>query len=139
MYIRFPHRPMLLATTNPRPPPCSASRHGPQWSYVRGVTAQGSSGMSSRSSARPRRRSAVRVAVVASSVVRAVHLGAVAASAAQAPIAKPFADNPVISAFIDEIGVESLRNQQELMDLRAWMTSQPGFATSGYVGSIDDL
>jgi hypothetical protein len=36
-------------------------------------------------------------------------------------------------------GATDVRNQDALSQFRAWMFKQPGFATSGYVGTIDNL
>jgi len=65
-------------------------------------------------------------------------------SAAQAQTAgkAPAAANgndPVISRFIKQVGAKAIRNQNTLSLFRAWMFTQPGFARSGYVGTIDNL
>jgi hypothetical protein len=41
--------------------------------------------------------------------------------------------------FIASVGAAAIANQDALSQYRAWMIGQPGFASSGYVGSIDDL
>jgi hypothetical protein len=41
--------------------------------------------------------------------------------------------------FIKDVGSAVLRNQDALSDFRGWIAKQRGFATSGYVGAIDDL
>lgn len=84
----------------------------------------------------PRRRDAVRLAAFFSSAAIVMSIGAGAAVAA--PIS-PVPDEPVFAAFVDEVGVQTIDNQEAILDLRAWMSEQPGFADSGYVGSIDDL
>jgi hypothetical protein len=65
-----------------------------------------------------------------------------ATSAGAAPaVAKPVAraDSPVVRAFVKAVGAQVIRNQNALSLYRAWMLTQPGFARSGYVGSIDHL
>jgi hypothetical protein len=67
---------------------------------------------------------------------------ATATSAGAAPVAaKPAAraDSPVVRAFVKAVGAKVIRNQNALSLYRAWMLTQPGFARSGYVGSIDQL
>ena len=46
---------------------------------------------------------------------------------------------PGTGAFVNSVGAGIIRNQDALSVFRAWMIGQPGFASSGYVGSIDDL
>jgi hypothetical protein len=58
--------------------------------------------------------------------------------AGKAPVAAPGTD-PVLSRFIKQAGPAAIRNQNALSLFRAWMLRQPGFARSGYVGTIDDL
>ncbi len=48
-------------------------------------------------------------------------------------------NNPVIRQFVKSVGIDEIENQNALEAFRAWMFTQPGFADSGYVGSIDDL
>ncbi len=48
-------------------------------------------------------------------------------------------NDPVISRFIKQVGAAAIRNQNTLSLFRGWMLRQPGFARSGYVGSIDNL
>jgi hypothetical protein len=66
-----------------------------------------------------------------------------AAAGAQAQTGKgpsaPGGNDPVIAHFVKEAGPAAIRNQNALSDLRAWLMAQPGFAHSGYVGSIDNL
>ncbi|HET7017331.1 MAG TPA: hypothetical protein VFI65_25645 [Streptosporangiaceae bacterium] len=50
-----------------------------------------------------------------------------------------WANSPVVRAFIKTVGANVIRNQNTLSLYRAWMLTQPGFARSGYVGSIDHL
>jgi hypothetical protein len=75
----------------------------------------------------------------------ALALGSVAAGvsgASASPAAgKPAAagNDPVISRFIAGAGPALIRNQDALSRFRAWMLGQPGFAASGYIGSIDNL
>ena len=75
----------------------------------------------------------------------ALTIGSVAASASGAsasPAAgKPTAawNDPVTSRFIASEGPAAIRNQDALSRFRAWMLGQPGFAASGYIGSVDDL
>jgi hypothetical protein len=45
----------------------------------------------------------------------------------------------VESKFIASVGSAAIANQDTLSRFRAWMLGQAGFATSGYIGSIDDL
>ena len=61
-----------------------------------------------------------------------------AQTAGKAPAAAHGSD-PAISRFVKQVGATVIRNQNTLSLFRAWMLSQPGFARSGYVGSIDDL
>jgi hypothetical protein len=49
------------------------------------------------------------------------------------------ASGPDSSAFIKSVGAGVIRNQNDLSVFRSWIIGQPGFARSGYVGSIDDL
>lgn len=43
------------------------------------------------------------------------------------------------SSFIASVGSAAIANQDALSRFRGWMLGQAGFATSGYIGSIDDL
>lgn len=43
------------------------------------------------------------------------------------------------NAFVHSVGARIIRNQDALSVFRAWMIRQPGFADSGYVGSVDHL
>lgn len=45
----------------------------------------------------------------------------------------------VESSFIASVGSAAIANQDALSRFRGWMLGQAGFATSGYIGSIDDL
>ena len=69
--------------------------------------------------------------------VAVVATGSVHALAAGRPVGGGPASN---AAEIRESGgATAVRNQDALSQFRAWMINQPGFATSGYVGTIDDL
>lgn len=48
-------------------------------------------------------------------------------------------DDPVVSQFIKSVGAAAIRNQTALGTFRSWIIRQPGFARSGWVGSIDNL
>lgn len=54
---------------------------------------------------------------------------------------RPSAKNASVFATMirESGGATEVRNQNELSDFRGWMFKQPGFATSGYVGTIDNL
>jgi hypothetical protein len=41
--------------------------------------------------------------------------------------------------FVKDVGAAVIRNQDALSTFRSWMIGLPGFARSGYVGSIDNL
>ncbi|MCW2931037.1 MAG: hypothetical protein JWM19_1999 [Actinomycetia bacterium] len=75
----------------------------------------------------------------------AATLPAVSASASPAALAgpsgKPAASgyDAVASAFITQVGPAVIRNQDALSQFRGWMLSQAGYASSGYIGSVDDL
>jgi hypothetical protein len=62
-------------------------------------------------------------------------------AAAAAPDSKPpvTVDDPTTQEFVETVGAQVIDNQEALTVFRAWMIEQPGFAGSGYVGSIDDL
>jgi hypothetical protein len=64
--------------------------------------------------------------------------GAQAQTAGKVPGAAPGKD-PVIGQFIKQVGAAAIDNQNALSLFRGWMFKQPGFARSGYVGTIDDL
>lgn len=68
-----------------------------------------------------------------------VPLGAAQAQTAGKIPAAANGNDPVISRFVKQVGAKAIRNQNTLSLFRAWMLRQPGFARSGYVGSIDDL
>jgi hypothetical protein len=74
-----------------------------------------------------------------------VQIGASAASAAVGKgVAKATGQpgsgaDPITRAFAQSVGAPVINNQEALSTFRAWMATQPGFAGSGYVGSIDDL
>jgi hypothetical protein len=70
---------------------------------------------------------------------RLVPLGAAQAQTAGKAPAAAHGNDPVISRFIKQVGATAIRNQNTLSLFRGWMLTQPGFARSGYVGSIDDL
>lgn len=80
---------------------------------------------------------AASVTIMAVTTVTVVAAGTGQALAGGRPTDKNAA---VFAAMIRESGgATEVRNQNELSDLRAWMFKQPGFATSGYVGTIDNL
>jgi V8-like Glu-specific endopeptidase len=86
------------------------------------------------------RRLLITIIPVAALTLGSVAAGAGAASASQAA-GKPGASghDPAISRFIASVGPAAIRNQDALSRFRAWMLGQSGFATSGYIGSVDDL
>jgi hypothetical protein len=86
------------------------------------------------------RRLLITIIPVAALALGSVAAGASGASASQAA-GKPAAsgNDQVISRFIASVGSAAIRNQDALSRFRAWMLGQPGYATSGYIGSIDDL
>lgn len=49
------------------------------------------------------------------------------------------AGGPGSNALLHSAGARIVRNQDALSAFRAWMLRQPGFADSGYVGSVDNL
>jgi hypothetical protein len=81
---------------------------------------------------------------IALCAVASISLGLVATTTASAGAngpskPAPWANGPVVRAFIKTVGANVIRNQNTLSLYRAWMLTQPGFARSGYVGSIDHL
>jgi hypothetical protein len=68
-----------------------------------------------------------------------VPLSAAQAQAAGKAPAATRGHDPVVSQFIKQVGATAIRNQNSLSLFRGWMFRQPGFARSGYVGSIDNL
>ncbi len=75
-------------------------------------------------------------------IALAATLPAVSATAGPAaPAGRPAASryNAVASAFIAQVGPAVIRNQDALSRFRGWMIGQAGFASSGYIGSVDDL
>jgi hypothetical protein len=73
------------------------------------------------------------------SLANLVPLGAAQAQTTGKVPAAAHVNDPVISRFIKQVGAAAIRNQNSLSLFRAWMFTQPGFARSGYVGTIDDL
>jgi hypothetical protein len=61
-----------------------------------------------------------------------------AQTAGRAPAATR-GNDPVVTQFIRQVGATAIRSQNSLSLFRGWMFRQPGFARSGYVGSIDNL
>ena len=73
------------------------------------------------------------------SLATVVPLGAAQAQTTGKVPAAAHGNDPVISRFIKQVGAAAIRNQNALSLFRGWMFTQPGFARSGYVGTIDDL
>lgn len=73
-----------------------------------------------------------------------MQIGVSAASAASSgpaggPARTPAGSDSIARAFVRTVGVTAIDNQDALSTFRSWMISQPGFANSGYVGSVDHL
>jgi hypothetical protein len=80
---------------------------------------------------------AATVTVMAATTVTVVGTGSGQALAGGRPADR---NASVFAAMIRESGgATDVRNQDALSQFRAWMFKQPGFATSGYVGTIDNL
>jgi hypothetical protein len=62
-------------------------------------------------------------------------------ASASATAGKPTAagNDSVVSRFAASVGAAVIDNQDAISRFRGWMLGQPGYATSGYIGSIDDL
>lgn len=83
-----------------------------------------------------------RASLVAAAAAALALSAMASASAAQAGSRVPSglrSGGPSSSAFIHSAGSRIIRNQDALSVFRAWMIRQPGFADSGYVGSVDHL
>jgi hypothetical protein len=70
-----------------------------------------------------------------------MQIGVSTATAADGPAGKPggSGDDSITKAFVQTVGATAINNQDALSRFRAWMLAAPGFANSGYVGSVDDL
>jgi hypothetical protein len=85
------------------------------------------------------------VLCAAAGIALAVAAAAPASAASAASVQRTGAPSalrsggPSTGAFVNSVGAGIIRNQDALSVFRAWMIGQPGFASSGYVGSIDDL
>jgi hypothetical protein len=77
-------------------------------------------------------------AVMAAPAGAATARGTLPRSAATVPSASG-RSGPDAGEFVKDVGTTVIRNQGALSTFRAWMIGQPGFARSGYVGSIDNL
>jgi hypothetical protein len=84
------------------------------------------------------RRLAMIGGAVTLGVTSLLAVGAAQAQTGKGPSA-PSGKDPVIAQFVKQVGPAAIRNQNALSYLRAWLIAQPGFARSGYVGSIDNL
>jgi hypothetical protein len=58
---------------------------------------------------------------------------------AQKTLSASHVNDPEVSEFVKTVGAGVIRNQAAIEAFRVWMFGQPGFAGSGYVGSIDHL
>jgi hypothetical protein len=94
---------------------------------------------------RRRRQLAMALATLLPLAALTMQIGPTAASGA-VPTGGPTASgqpgtasDAVTQAFIHNVGAQTIDNQDALSVFRTWMIGQPGFANSGYVGSIDDL
>jgi hypothetical protein len=76
--------------------------------------------------------------VTAAPAMAAPAPGSQAGPAAHTP-SMAWGHDPVVSAFIKETGAAAIRNQDALSVFQAWIIRQPGFARSGWVGSIYHL
>src|SRR4051812_18024690 len=80
-----------------------------------------------------RPRASLALAIVLPLTAFMVSIGATAA------MAEPAAEDVVTQEFVQNVGPQTIDNQEALSAFRGWLADQPGVAGSGYVGMIDNL
>lgn len=86
-----------------------------------------------------RRKFTFTVAAALLSATVITQFGAGTASAAPGPANPSGPNDSAAQQFVRTVGARVVDNQEALSTFRAWMIGRPGFAGSGYVGSVDDL
>jgi hypothetical protein len=87
----------------------------------------------------PRRSARIRRLTLAVATLVPIATLAMQVDASAGPVVDLSRSTAIEQSFVDQVGATTIANQNDLETLRDWMSGQPGFAGSGYVGAVDDL